>query len=135
MSAPLNLATIALRLALRAGPSTAAVSRLRRLLTLLPVALALAATAMGFGLHAAFVYLATLLPAAAAAAIIAGTLLALAALLVAIALRRPRKAAAATASGSALEPLLAAFSAWARSNPWEAAIAAVAIGYVLGSRR
>jgi hypothetical protein len=126
----------ALQMVLGAGRARAALRRLGLVLTLLLVGFLLILAAFGFGLYAAYGYLATLMPAPAAAAVCAGVLLLVAAILVTAALWRPRSARPArTGSGPSLHGMVDEVTGWVRANPAEATTAALLLGLVVGARR
>jgi hypothetical protein len=126
----------ALRMILGAGAARAALRRLGLVLALLLLALLLILAAFGFGLYAAYGYLATLMPAPAAAAVCAGALLLVAAIVVAAALWRPRATRPARASaGPSLHGMVDEVTGWVRANPVEATTAALLLGLVVGARR
>jgi hypothetical protein len=126
----------ALRMVLGAGKARAALRRLGLVLTLLLVAFLLILAAFGFGLYAAYGYLATLMPEPGAAAICAGVLVLAAAILVAAALWRPRSARPArTGAGPNLHGMVDEVTGWVRANPVEATTAALLLGLVVGARR
>jgi hypothetical protein len=131
-----NLVWSAVRL-LGAKPAVrAALHRLVRLAVLLLLTLACLAAAAGFGLYAAYAWLATLFPPPASAGICAGALVLLGAIAAAAALwhpgagaRRPRIAM------SGLPPEAAAILEWGRANPLQAVAAALLLGFLAGRRR
>jgi hypothetical protein len=126
----------ALRMVLGAGRARAALRRLGLVLALLLVGLLLILAAFGFGLYAAYGYLATLMPEPAAAAVCAAALLLAAAILVAAALWRPRSARPAhSSSGPNLHGMVDEVTGWVRANPAEATTAALLLGLVVGARR
>jgi hypothetical protein len=126
----------ALQMILGAGAARAALRRLGLVLTLLLVALLLILAAFGFGLYAAYGYLATLMPAPAAAAVCAGGLLLVATIVVATALWRPRTARPArSGTGPSLHGMVDEVTGWVRANPAEATTAALLLGLVVGARR
>src|SRR5262245_54555202 len=116
----------ALKMVLGAGAARTALRRVGLVLTLLLLALLFILAAFGFGLYAAYSYLATLMPEPAAAAVCAGVLLVVAAIVIAAALWRPRPARRAqSASGPSLHGMVDDVTGWVRANPAEATTAAL----------
>jgi sulfite exporter TauE/SafE len=105
---------------------------------LILTAIVLGLAGLGFGLYAAFISLASLMSPASAAAVIAAAAMMIAVAMVGIALRRSpagQKAYAGAAATEAIDSLVNSLSQWVRSNPGEATAAALALGFVVGSRR
>jgi hypothetical protein len=136
------LMTVA-RMAARAEALRVAVARAAMAFAVILIAFTLGIGGLGFGLYAAFIYLAQMAPPAAAAAIIAAALFAAATGMVAIAWhlvsapkgRRKAPQAGAPADEHGLASLVRLLDGWARANPWEATVAALTIGFTIGSRR
>jgi disulfide bond formation protein DsbB len=99
---------------------------------LVVISIVLALAALGFGLYAAFVSLCLLMPPAAAAATVGTAMTMAAAVLALLAFRRPRKRGSEAHTATAATALL---SQWVRENPGQATAAALAIGFIVGSRR
>jgi hypothetical protein len=132
----LSLVWSAVRLLGARAAVQAALQRLVRLAALLLVALASLAAAAGFGLYAAYAWLATLLPPPAAAGICAGALVLLAAIAAAAALWRPgAPARRPRIAPSDLPPEAAGILEWGRANPLQAVAAALLLGFLAGRRR
>lgn len=92
----------------------------------------LALAGLGFGLYAAFVSLCLLMSPAAAAATIGMAMVMAAAVLTLLAFRRPIKRRSGAHTTTAVTEAL---GQWVRENPGQATAAALAIGFIVGSRR
>jgi len=131
------------RTAARAETLRIAVMRAGMAIAVMLISFTLAMGGLGFGLYSAFISLAQMVAPAAAAAIIAAALVAAAAGLVGIAWhlvsapkeRRKAPQAGAPADEHGLASLVRLLDRWARANPWEATVAALTIGFTIGSRR
>jgi len=136
------LMTVA-RTAARAEAMRIAVARAGVVIMVMLISLALGIAGLGFGLYAAFIYLAHMMTPAAAAAIIAAAMLTVAASLAAVAwhlIAAPKERQKAAKSDTSaheegLASLVRLLDRWAGANPWEATAAALTIGFAIGSRR
>jgi putative superfamily III holin-X len=126
----LDLLLAATRLAIARPSARAAMARIVVSCLLVLLAVVLALTGLGFGLYAAFVALSLLMPPAAAAATVATAMAMAAAILILVAFRRPRKRGSGAHTAAA-----EVVGQWVRANPGQATAAAIAIGFIVGSRR
>lgn len=132
----LSLVWSAVRLLGAGAAVRAALQRVARLAALLLVTLVCLGAAAGFGLYAAYAWLATLFAPPAAAGICAGALALLAAVAAAAALWRPGAATPRPRlATSDLPPEAAGLLEWGRANPLQAVAAALLLGFLAGRRR
>jgi hypothetical protein len=128
----LDLLLSATRLAIAKQAAGAAMARIAVSCLLILISIILALTGLGFGLYAAFISLCLLMSAAAAAATVAAAMAVAAVVLALLALRRPTKRRSGAHGTAAATDAL---REWVRANPGQATAAALAIGFVVGSRR
>jgi uncharacterized membrane protein YbhN (UPF0104 family) len=128
----LDLLFSAARLAVAGQAASAAMARIVVSCLLIVMSIVLALAGLGFGLYAAFISLCLLTSPAAAAATIGMAMAAAAAVSALLALRRPTKRRSGAYSAAAATEAL---GQWVRANPGQATAAALAIGFIVGSRR
>jgi hypothetical protein len=128
----LRLIGTLLRLFVAQAALKAALARAARVALLLSFAAACLAAAVGFGLFAAYAWLAIYVPPAQAAGICAGALLLLGAAAASGGLWLGRRRVPAVAS--MLPPEAAGVLEWGRANPLGAAAAALLLGFLAGRR-
>ena len=126
----LDLLLSATRLAIARQAAGAAMARIAMSCLLILMSIVLALAGLGFGLYAAFISLCLLMSPAAAAATVGTTLAIAAAVLTLLAFRQPakRRSGAHTAAAEVV-------GQWVQANPGQATATALAIGFILGSRR
>lgn len=128
----LDLLLSATRVAIAREAASAAMARIAVSCLLILMSIVLALSGLGFGLYAAFVSLSLLMPPAAAAATIGIAMVMAAVVSTFLALRRPTKRRSGAHSTAAAAEILVQ---WVRANPGQATAAALAIGFIVGSRR
>jgi len=128
----LDLLLSATRLAIARQSAGAAMARIAMSCLLVLMSIVLALAGLGFGLYAAFISLCLLMSPAAAAATVGTTMVTAAAVLTLLAFRRPTKRGSGAHTATAATEVL---SQWVRKNPGQATAAALAIGFIVGSRR
>ncbi len=128
----LGLVGSVLRLLIARAALKAALARAARLAALSMLAAACLAAAAGFGLFAAYAWLAMHFAPPQAAGMCAGALLLLGLIVGAIAAWRPRRSA--QSAEAMLPPEAAGLLEWSRANPLGAAAAALLLGLLAGRR-
>ncbi len=128
----LDLLLSATRVAMARQAASAALARIAVSCLLILMSIVLALASLGFGLYAAFISLCFLMSPAAAAATVGTTMAMAAAVLTLLALRRPMRRRSGAHTAAAATDVL---SQWVRTNPGQATAAALAIGFIVGSRR
>ena len=128
----LDLLLAATRLAPARHAIGAAIARIAVSCVLILLSIVLALAGLGFGLYAAFISLCVLMSPAAAAATVAAAMALSAAVLTLLAFRRPTKRGPRAHTATAATELL---GQWVRANPGQATAAALALGFIVGSRR
>jgi hypothetical protein len=128
----LDLLLSATRLAIARQAAGAAMARIAMSCLLILISIVLALAALGFGLYSAYISLCLLMSPAAAAATVGTTLAIAAAVLTLLAFRRPTKRGSGAHTAAAAAEVV---GQWVRANPGQATATALAIGFILGSRR